>query len=617
MNQNETIFVIREEGEEEEEDEDEEDGEDGDGDGGEIGGDEESIKRRKERRRNRIRRERNNNKKKQKPKRKLKGWLFDSISESNSTENLTNFFDSDSLDSKSSKSRSSSSRSSHSLSKNRNKSNNNRKNNKRNSRQLEKYFFFGEISLKTQMKHGIAKEFYYSTGQLKFIGGYKFNQRDGFGKEFYNLYPKNGIISQSNDKSGNSTSIDGRRKEKRQGYFKYGLFVEQSYSFSDENLSKYTLEENKEIINKIKNPNNPLIFLKEGKMGKVYFVKNTNFAVKYINWNKQSQEDFLRESRLLSTLEHENIIRFHSIIYKEDENNKYKTEKEIKIDHFKVNSNDFVVGGSNLKKRKNIKKNRKAKGFVMDHCSKGDIAGIIRKLNYEKKTISWEMKLDILYQTSKGMKYLHEKKIIHYDLKWENVLLDKLNSVKVIDFGLSSFQLREIFEKYSNINDKHTQIKGTLNQIAPEIVNKGTLSAACDVFAFGIMIYELLRFTLNPYDRNTTLDFKNGFILYQKVASDPNFRPNLAKLRLKKDQKWIEKVIIKCWDADPTKRLTFAQICDIFFYYLNEKPIPTQDLPKKESEDPIKDEEIADDENEFGYDEELLKTINSIIMPIN
>src|SRR6185436_10092026 len=90
-----------------------------------------------------------------------------------------------------------------------------------------------------------------------------------------------------------------------------------------------------------------------------------------------------------------------------------------------------------------------------------------------------------------------EKGVIHRDLKPANVMLTKDGRVKVLDFGLAKLALSD-----SNLDLTHAatmttplsdagQVVGTVPYMAPEQIRGGTVDARTDLFALGVVLYEL------------------------------------------------------------------------------------------------------------------------------
>lgn len=91
-----------------------------------------------------------------------------------------------------------------------------------------------------------------------------------------------------------------------------------------------------------------------------------------------------------------------------------------------------------------------------------------------------------LLQIIDGIKYLHNRQIIHRDLKLANILLDENLDVKIADLGLAA----ELFDP----NERKKTLCGTPNYLAPEIAGKqkGGYSYEVDIWSIGIITYTLL-----------------------------------------------------------------------------------------------------------------------------
>ncbi|GLT31704.1 hypothetical protein SLA2020_064220 [Shorea laevis] len=101
--------------------------------------------------------------------------------------------------------------------------------------------------------------------------------------------------------------------------------------------------------------------------------------------------------------------------------------------------------------------------------------------------LGWQCRRKIILDIAKGLAYLHEgcrQKIIHLDIKPQNILLDENFNAKVSDFGLSKLVGRE----QSQIV---TTMRGTPGYMAPEWLNS-TITEKVDVYSFGIVVLEIL-----------------------------------------------------------------------------------------------------------------------------
>jgi serine/threonine protein kinase/tetratricopeptide (TPR) repeat protein len=93
-----------------------------------------------------------------------------------------------------------------------------------------------------------------------------------------------------------------------------------------------------------------------------------------------------------------------------------------------------------------------------------------------------DVKIRLLIETLQALAYLHQRGIVHRDLKPDNALVMEDGSVKVLDFGLAV--LRE--QKQAS-----EEIAGTIAYIAPETLQGGPITTAVDLYALGVMAYEL------------------------------------------------------------------------------------------------------------------------------
>lgn len=89
-----------------------------------------------------------------------------------------------------------------------------------------------------------------------------------------------------------------------------------------------------------------------------------------------------------------------------------------------------------------------------------------------------------MHQILRGLRYLHDNRIIHRDLKLSNLFLDDELNVKIGDFGLST--------RLENLRERKKSVCGTPNFIAPEIINESGHSYEVDIWSIGCVMYTLL-----------------------------------------------------------------------------------------------------------------------------
>lgn len=113
----------------------------------------------------------------------------------------------------------------------------------------------------------------------------------------------------------------------------------------------------------------------------------------------------------------------------------------------------------------------------------------------EKGSFTEDDAAAVLYQVLSATAYLHENGIAHRDLKPENILLSNQskNTVKIADFGLS--------KDFAGDSVMSTCC-GSPSYVAPEILEQGEYSNACDIWSIGVILYVLLSGYL-PFYGNT------------------------------------------------------------------------------------------------------------------
>lgn len=179
-----------------------------------------------------------------------------------------------------------------------------------------------------------------------------------------------------------------------------------------------------------------------------------------------------------------------------------------------------------------------------------------------------------IYGIASAMKYLHSKSYMHRDLKPQNILMDNNLYPKVSDFGLS--------KSYSLENT--IMALGTPVYMAPEIWLSYEYTKAVDVYAYSLIVYEIIT-NKKPYND------MNIFMLCLKVTEQ--YRPEI----IEEIPSWYKKLITSCWNQDPSQRPSFDEIVDML------KNNPEFKNKKVDVNEFNKYVELI--ENEFSDDEEL------------
>ncbi|XP_071704355.1 G-type lectin S-receptor-like serine/threonine-protein kinase SD2-5 [Rutidosis leptorrhynchoides] len=126
--------------------------------------------------------------------------------------------------------------------------------------------------------------------------------------------------------------------------------------------------------------------------------------------------------------------------------------------------------------------------LVYEYMANGSLDRWIFKKDKTELSLDWDTRYKIVVGTAKGLAYLHEEcdvKIVHCDIKPENVLLDEHFRAKVSDFGLAKLMTREQSHVF-------TTMRGTRGYLAPEWITRRAISEKSDVYSFGMVLLEII-----------------------------------------------------------------------------------------------------------------------------
>ncbi|KAL2523012.1 Receptor-like protein kinase FERONIA [Forsythia ovata] len=211
-------------------------------------------------------------------------------------------------------------------------------------------------------------------------------------------------------------------------------------------------------INEIQSSTNnfdPKFLIGSGGYGKVYKGSidggSTAVAIKRLkSESRQGDNEFWTEIKMLSKFRHEHLVS--------------------------------LIGFCNDGQERLLIYQYMAKGTVSDH---------LYKLNRNGRTnppLSWELRLKISIGAARGLYYLHSRhRVIHRDVKSSNILLDENWIAKISDFGLS--KMGPANDSFSHIS---TNVKGTFGYLDPEYFLTRKLTRKSDVYAFGVVLFEIL-----------------------------------------------------------------------------------------------------------------------------
>lgn len=214
----------------------------------------------------------------------------------------------------------------------------------------------------------------------------------------------------------------------------------------------------------------------------------------------------LNEGLLAQSLDHPNIVRTinHAIREKKDISINSRNEnidELINIEKKKYFNNESIPDINiqsyiNSKNSQTINHQLQELWIIQEYCDLGSLQKSINNERFRNHVGEAEIYniLLTLQDIAKGLEYLHSKGVIHCDLNCNNVLLRSKEHTpfdtrkffaKLCDFGMITF-----FSNWSG-SYKSVDAMGTITHMAPEMIQHGHQSTACDIYAFGIMMWEI------------------------------------------------------------------------------------------------------------------------------
>jgi serine/threonine protein kinase len=164
---------------------------------------------------------------------------------------------------------------------------------------------------------------------------------------------------------------------------------------------------------------------------------------------------------------------------------------------------------------------------------------LLRQILNEQKKLPAERAVRLALRIADALDYIHRHGVVHRDLKPENIMVDNDDNIKLIDFGIAANagSRRLTFAKLS-------QTMGTPDYISPEQVKGKRGDGRSDVYALGVMLYEMLTGKV-PFSGPNPFAIMNDRLLNNPVPPrevNPEISPQL------------QEIIYRALERDPSKR---------------------------------------------------------------
>ncbi len=174
--------------------------------------------------------------------------------------------------------------------------------------------------------------------------------------------------------------------------------------------------------------------------------------------------------------------------------------------------------------------------YTMDYISGGDL----RKLIHGDRDLSLTEIIRVLSELGSGVQAIHDANIVHRDLKPENILLTPNQSLRITDFGIAK---RDHWREITASGG----VLGTLDYVSPEYFESGTVNQQSDIFAMGVIAYELITGT-TPF---VTIRGKSLIeMISARVAYNPpppsQIRPDCPEA--------LDRIVLKAMSRNPLER---------------------------------------------------------------
>uniref|UniRef100_A0A8C0BUV5 Tyrosine-protein kinase n=1 Tax=Buteo japonicus TaxID=224669 RepID=A0A8C0BUV5_9AVES len=250
-----------------------------------------------------------------------------------------------------------------------------------------------------------------------------------------------------------------------------------------------------------------IVLLRElgsGQFGVVHLGKwkgQYDVAIKMIKEGAMSEDEFIEEAQTMMKLNHPKLVRLYGVC-----------------------SKSYPIY------------------LVTEYMPNGCLLSYLRSHGKELQPLQL---LEICYDVCDAMAFLESCQFIHRDLAARNCLIDSNLTVKISDFGMTRYVLDDLYT--SSLGSKFP-----LKWSAPEVFHYTKFSSKSDVWAFGILMWEVFTLGKQPYEL-----YDNVQVIEKVSQGYRLYRPQLAS-------DIIYQIMYNCWHELPEKRPAFYQLLSFF-----------------------------------------------------
>ncbi|GLJ05034.1 hypothetical protein SUGI_0009800 [Cryptomeria japonica] len=206
--------------------------------------------------------------------------------------------------------------------------------------------------------------------------------------------------------------------------------------------------------------------------------------------------------------------------------------------------------------------------LVYEYVENGSLDNYLFTQDSSRVLDYWNRRFQIAVGTARGLAYLHEEcleRVLHYDIKPENILLDENFHAKVSDFGMAKL----VGSGHGNNGLAFSTIRGTRGYLAPEWTMNLPIKAKADVYSFGIFLLELVSGQKAAEFHMSGTNFVQWAFdsvrenRWTENMVDPKLGGRDVELKSKVEMERVLKAALLCIEQDKDKRPFMSQVVEM------------------------------------------------------